>query len=93
MMEFGQRICSGRPKCEMCPVRDGCAGPGAAGGRPAGRRQKRFEGSLRQRRGRLLREVIAQGVVATDDADREAASGLAKDGLVVLADGRLLAPP
>ena len=93
IMEFGQRICSGRPKCEACPVRAGCAGPGDPGSRPAGRRQKRFEGSLRQRRGRLLRQVIAQGVVAADDADREAAAGLAQDGLVVLAGGRLLAPP
>jgi len=93
MMEFGQRICSGRPKCEACPVRDGCAGPGDAGARPPGRRHRRFEGSLRQRRGRLLRQVIAEGEVGTDDADREAAAGLARDGLVVLAGDRLLAPP
>jgi hypothetical protein len=47
---------------------------------------------MRQRRGRLLRQVIAEGVVTARDADREAAAGLAQDGLVVLADGRLLAP-
>jgi A/G-specific adenine glycosylase len=93
VMEFGQRICSSRPRCEACPVRDGCAGPGDPAGRPAVRRQQRFEGSLRQRRGRLLRQVIAEGAVAAHDADREAAAGLAQDGLVVLAEGRLLAPP
>ena len=60
--------------------------------RPAIRRQTPFEGSMRQRRGRLLRQFIAEGVVTARDADREAAAGLAQDGLVVLADGRLLAP-
>lgn len=92
IMEFGQRICSAGPKCDACPVRAGCAGPGDPADRAVTRRQKRFEGSLRQRRGRLLRRVITQGPVALDEADREAAAGLAQDGLVVLADGRLLAP-
>jgi A/G-specific adenine glycosylase len=91
IMEFGQRICSDRPKCDVCPVREGCDGPGDRAARPV-RRQKPFEGSLRQRRGRLLRRVIAQGIVAAQDADRQAAAGLAQDGLVVLADGWLLAP-
>ncbi|MDQ6732185.1 MAG: A/G-specific adenine glycosylase, partial [Actinomycetota bacterium] len=58
VMEFGQRVCTARPRCEPCPVRAGCLGPGdAAGARPT-RRQPRFEGSLRQRRGRLLRTVL-----------------------------------
>lgn len=90
MMEFGQRICSARPKCDACPVRAGCAGPAIAGA-PARRPRERFEGSLRQRRGRLLRQVISTGAVDIEDADREAAAGLAQDGLVVLSDGRLLA--
>jgi A/G-specific adenine glycosylase len=95
IMEFGQRICSARPKCELCPVSDGCAGPGQAAGaidRPATRRQKPFEGSLRQRRGRLLRQVIAEGSIALEDADPEAAAGLASDGLVLLEDAWLRAP-
>lgn len=92
IMEFGQRICSLRPRCERCPVRKGCTGAAEpAGGLPA-RRQKPFEGSLRQRRGRLLRHVIAERQVAEQDADREAASGLAQDGLIVLTDRWLLAP-
>jgi A/G-specific adenine glycosylase len=92
IMEFGQRICSARPRCEVCPVREGCAGPGDPADQPATRRQPRFEGSLRQRRGRLLRQVIAEGVVAIEHADREAAAGLAEDGLVVRADSWLRAP-
>jgi A/G-specific adenine glycosylase len=92
IMEFGQQICAARPMCEMCPVSDGCGGSGDPADWPVTRQQKPFEGSLRQRRGRLLREVIAGGVVAIEDADPEAAAGLVDDGLVVLGDGRLLAP-
>jgi adenine-specific DNA glycosylase len=106
LMEFGQRICTARPRCELCPVRDGCpaaagltgatdlTGPSGAthGSPPARRRQKPFEGSLRQRRGRLLRRVLADGAVAVGDADRDAAVGLADDGLVVLDDGWLRPP-
>ena len=36
--------------------------------------------------------VIADGGVRVEDADREAAAGLADDGLVVLAGGRVLPP-
>ena len=96
IMEFGQRICTARPRCAVCPVSDGCAevgGADRAGDRPATRRQKPFEGSLRQRRGRLLRQVIAEGSVALEHADQDAALGLAQDGLVLMADGWLCAPP
>ena len=92
LMELGQRICRARPRCELCPVSDGCAGPGDLTTRPAGRRQKPFAGSLRQRRGRLLRRVIAEGGVALPDADPQAAAGLAQDGLAVVADGWLRPP-
>ncbi|HEX3832848.1 MAG TPA: hypothetical protein VHW04_12805 [Solirubrobacteraceae bacterium] len=93
IMEFGQRICSARPGCAVCPVSDGCAGPGNQADRPATRRQKPFEGSLRQRRGRLLRQVINEGTVALAHADQDAALGLAQDGLILITDGRLCAPP
>ena len=92
MMEFGQRICSARPRCEQCPVRAGCTGSDDLEQRGAPRRRKPFAGSLRQRRGRLLARVIADGGVRVEDADREAAAGLADDGLVVLAGGRVLPP-
>jgi len=92
MMEFGQRICSVRPRCDLCPVRQGCAGPGDPADGPVIRRKPPFAGSLRQRRGRLLRQVIAEGVVAVQDADRQAAAGLVQDGLVVRAEHWLRAP-
>lgn len=92
LMEFGQRVCTARPHCERCPVRAGCPGPGdPSAARPA-RRQPRFEGSLRQRRGRLLRTVLAEGGVPAADADRKAADGLLADGLIA-EDGGWLRPP
>jgi A/G-specific adenine glycosylase len=91
LMEFGQRICTARPRCEACPVHAGCAGPEPAGAR-APRRQTRFEGSLRQRRGRLLREVLGGTSIALDDVDEEAALGLVADGLLELVDGGLRPP-
>jgi A/G-specific adenine glycosylase len=91
IMEFGQRICCARPRCQACPVRGGCPGPEPAS--PGARRRTRaFQGSLRQRRGVLLRRVIAEGAVVVDVADRDVAAGLAEDGLAVLTDGVLLAP-
>jgi A/G-specific adenine glycosylase len=92
LMEFGQRICTARPRCGECPVRSGCAGPSRDPEPAARRRQRPFEGSLRQRRGRLLRRVLAEGAVAVAEADAEAAAGLVEDGLVVLAGAQLLAP-
>lgn len=102
LMEFGQRVCTARPRCGECPVRVGCAGTDADQGPTARRRQRPFAGSLRQRRGQLLRRVLENGAVAADGSDAaglstggldaEAAAGLVKDGLVVLADGWLLAP-
>jgi A/G-specific adenine glycosylase len=92
LMEFGQRICTARPRCGECPVNHGCAGVGADPTRTSRRPAPRFDGSLRQRRGQLLRRVIAEGAVPAADADPDAAAGLADDGLVVVSDGWLLAP-
>jgi A/G-specific adenine glycosylase len=92
LMEFGQRICAARPACEACPVSDGCAARGTADPAPRARRQARYEGSLRQRRGRLLRRVVADGSVMLTEADREAAEGLVADGLLTVCDGCLRVP-
>jgi A/G-specific adenine glycosylase len=92
IMEFGQRICAARPRCAACPVGAGCDGPEAPGSLPAVRRQPRFEGSVRQRRGQLLARVIADGAVPVADADRQVAVGLAADGLAILDGAMLLAP-
>jgi A/G-specific adenine glycosylase len=82
-------VCTATPNCGQCPVRDGCEGPTAT---PPRRRQPRFEGSLRQRRGRLLRQVIAGARIPITKADDEAAAGLVADGLAAVSDGRLTTP-
>ena len=60
-MELGQTVCTARaPKCEACPIAELCAWR-AAGypdyDGPAAPRQARFEGSDRQVRGLILREL------------------------------------
>ncbi len=93
IMEFGQRVCTVRPDCGSCPVNQGCAGPQASElATRRARRQKPYEGSLRQRRGRLLKHVLKNGPVARADADTDAAEGLVNDGLIVCDDVWLRAP-
>lgn len=92
LMEFGQRICTASPRCDACPVQTGCEGPQGTPADAAIHHRRPFEGSLRQRRGQLLRRVLGDGAVSVTPSDREAAEGLAADGLVVLEAGRARAP-
>lgn len=95
MMDLGREVCRARaPRCDTgCPLRDGC--PAADSGRVdevtrRGRRQARYEGSMRQRRGVLLRAVAVEGRVSVAD-DPDAAASLLGDGLVERR-GRVLIP-
>ncbi|NYD65780.1 A/G-specific adenine glycosylase [Agromyces atrinae] len=97
IMELGAVVCTARaPRCDDCPLRESCAW--RAAGYPAydGPRkavQKKFEGSDRQVRGLIMRELrAAHGPVTiteitslwADDAQRERAlCGLIADGLAV----------
>lgn len=85
VMDLGRLWCTARaPRCHSgCPLRPGC--PAADSGTaveltPARRRQARYEGSMRQRRGDLLRELTRTGRVAAN-RDPEAARSLIADGL------------
>jgi A/G-specific adenine glycosylase len=85
LMDLGRLACTARaPRCEAgCPLREGC--PAADAGivaevTPPRRRQGRYEGSMRQRRGLLLRG-LAEGGRADAGADPEAADSLVRDGL------------
>src|SRR5579875_1320548 len=89
LMEFGQRICAARPACGRCPVREGCAADASADPAPRTRSQARYAGSLRQRRGMLLRRVLAEGALELAGVDAEAADGLLEDGLLTLREGHL----
>lgn len=85
MMDLGRLWCTARaPRCDGgCPLRRGCiaAETGTVAERtPARRPQGRYEGSLRQRRGELLRALarIGEADVARDP---HAARSLVADGL------------
>ncbi len=87
LMDLGRLHCTARaPTCGAgCPMRSGC--PAAEAGTvvavtPPRRRQGRYEGSLRQRRGSLLRGLADAGS-ADVAADPEAAESLVRDGLAV----------
>ena len=81
LMDLGATVCLARvPRCPGCPL--AAAGCPSAGRRFAPeRRQGPFEGSFRQRRGRVLR-VLAAGPRPVDELDAEALDALARDGLV-----------
>lgn len=85
LMDMGRLYCTARaPRCDApCPLRRGC--PAADRGQvaeltPASRRQSPYGGSMRERRGRLLKEIALHGRVALT-VDPEAASSLVSDGL------------
>ena len=96
VMELGQTVCTARaPRCDACPVAAACAwraaGYPAYEGPPAPR-QKKYEGSDRQVRGLILRELRASDTAVPADVihalwpdavQRERAlTGLLRDGLV-----------
>ncbi|BAU32646.1 A/G-specific adenine glycosylase [Microcella alkaliphila] len=101
-MELGQTVCTARaPRCDACPIADLCAWRAAgfpAYDGPAAPRQARFEGSDRQVRGLIMRELrhsdgpVPSGVIEgvwPDPGQRERAlSGLLADGLATGDDDR-----
>jgi A/G-specific adenine glycosylase len=90
LMDLGAAVCLARiPRCAVCPLASCCPSVGTRD-EPA-RRQSRFEGSFRQRRAELLR-AVADGERALDELDEEVVGALARDGLVVVADGRVRLP-
>ena len=96
-MELGATVCTARaPRCEACPIAAQCAWRRAgypAHEGPRRRAQARFEGSDRQVRGLVMRELrTAHRPVARDEltglwADAaqldRAIDGLVADGLAV----------
>ena len=91
LMDLGATVCLARvPRCGSCPLAADCPSRGQRF-EPA-RRQSRFEGSFRQRRAALLREVAAADGLESAACDAEALASLAKDGLVRVVDGRVLLP-
>jgi A/G-specific adenine glycosylase len=95
LMDLGRLVCTARtPRCEAgCPLRSGCQAADAgrvAEATPRARRQGRYEGSMRQRRGVLLGALAEEGRIPVA-RDPEAARGLAAEGLA-RRRGRWLVP-
>jgi A/G-specific adenine glycosylase len=87
LMDLGATVCLARiPRCDVCPLADGCPSRGRRY-EPL-RKQSAFEGSFRQRRSLALKAIVA----GEQPADDEAVASLAKDGLVLVADGRVSLP-
>jgi len=90
LMDLGATVCLARvPRCRVCPLAEGCPSRGRR--YPPLRKQSRFEGSFRQRRGRTLR-LVAERPRRLGELDAEAVGALARDGLVEVARGRVRLP-
>jgi A/G-specific adenine glycosylase len=87
LMDVGALVCRPRePKCEACPLRGRCATRGARAGE-RGSRQPQFEGSFRQRRGRVMARLRAGAPVEVSSLDAEALASLVDDGLAAIDNG------
>ena len=90
LMDLGATVCLARiPRCEICPLAESC--PSRGNRYEPLRKQSPFAGSFRQRRAATLRLVaVAERPVA--DLDLDAVESLARDGLVLVADGTVSLP-
>jgi A/G-specific adenine glycosylase len=87
LMDVGALVCWPRePRCAECPLRPRCATRGALAGERQSR-QPRFEGSFRQRRGRVMARLRAGEAVDARSLDADALTSLVEDGLAVIEDG------
>ncbi len=95
MMELGATVCTARrPRCERCPVGEGCGGPRETP--PAPRKRVRFEDTDRYARGRIV-AALAAGEAPPEGLGAErfarAVASLERDGLVARdAAGRIRLP-
>jgi A/G-specific adenine glycosylase len=94
VMDLGAGICRPKPDCGTCPVATWCAGPDVyVPPRPQGR----FEGSVRQARGSILKTLVAHDSIDRDDLFvllpgsrvEKALGDLIDEGVVVDQDGRV----
>ncbi len=94
LMDLGATVCTPRePRCDVCPLHSRCATRGRLDGErraPAAR----YEGSHRQRRGRVLAALRATESIARDELDAAPLASLLADGLAELDDatGRVTLP-
>lgn len=86
LMDVGALVCRpSEPQCDACPVRMRCATRGARAGERTSR-QSRYEGSFRQRRGRVMARLRVGEPVDAGSLDADALVSLVDDGLAVVDD-------
>ena len=91
LMDVGALICTARaPRCDACPLASRCATRGVLG-HETKRRQSRYEGSFRQRRGNVMARLRA-GAVPAAELDGEVLASLLDDGLAEVTRGRAHLP-
>jgi A/G-specific adenine glycosylase len=93
LMELGATVCTKRtPRCEACPLADGCDGPEQPA--PAARPRVRFEDTDRWVRGRVVAALAAGNALPAVAPERlaRALDGLERDGLIERGAGRLRLP-
>lgn len=84
LMDVGALVCRPRaPRCDECPLRARCATRGERAGERRSR-QPRFEGSFRQRRGRVMARLRAGDGVDARSLDTRALTSLVEDGLAAI---------
>ncbi|HYL52855.1 MAG TPA: A/G-specific adenine glycosylase [Acidimicrobiia bacterium] len=92
LMDVGATVCNARnPRCDRCPLASACETRGTLAVETK-RRQGRFEGSFRQRRGMIMARLRAGSSVPTADLDGEALASLLDDGLAEVTRGRAHLP-
>ena len=99
IMDLGAALCRPTPTCDECPLAASCrwnvAGrpdpDPAIGSAGVSGKQKRFEGSDRQARGKVL-AAVGEHRRPLDDFDRRIVAGLAADGLVMVSNGTVGLP-
>jgi A/G-specific adenine glycosylase len=90
LMDLGATVCLARvPRCSICPLAESCPSRGRR--YPPLRKQSRFEGSFRQRRGSTLR-LVAERPRQLTDLDRQAVNALVRDGLIEVEGGVVALP-
>ena len=101
LMDLGNALCRPVPRCDECPLASDCVWyrsghlepDPATGSAGVSRPQARFEGSLRQQRGQVLRAVARQAVTRGEiDVPDAVIDSLLADGLLSEIRGYLQLP-
>ncbi len=84
LMDLGASVCTPRaPQCADCPLTARCATHGPLDGE-APKRQARYAGSHRQRRGAVLARLRTEPSVPVAELDADALASLLADGLAAV---------